>query len=127
MTLSARDNLRELPILLRQVHRALLDHVVERENVRERGGALLQRVIEDPLFEWLRELSQAMVLLDEVLEDEASSEDALAGVMERLRDMLVRDSDSPFRVNYREALQHSPQLVMAHAALARRLGSGHPA
>jgi hypothetical protein len=121
MTPSVRDNLHELPVLLRHVHRALLNYVAEREHVRERGGALLQRVIEDPLFAWLRELSQAMVLLDEILEDEDPSDNALDGVMERLRDMLVRDSESPFRLKYRDALQRSPDVVMAHAALAKRI------
>jgi hypothetical protein len=121
MTPSVRDNLHELPVLLRHVHRALLDYVAQREHVRERGGALLQRVLDDPLFAWLRELSQAMVLLDEVIEDQQPSDDSLDSVMERLRDMLVRDSGSPFRVQYLEALQHSPDVVMAHAAVAKRI------
>jgi hypothetical protein len=121
MTPSVRDDLHELPVLLRHLHRALLHHVAEREHVHERGGALLQRVIEDALFEWLRELSQAMVLLDEVLDGADPSDSALDGVLERLREMLVRDAGSSFRVKYREALQHSPDVVMAHAAVAKRI------
>jgi len=50
------------------------------------------------------------------------SDEALAGLVERLRDMVVRDSDSPFRAKYREALQHSPSVVMAHAAAAKTIG-----
>jgi hypothetical protein len=121
MTPSVRDNLHELPGLLRHVHRALLGYVAEREHVHERGGALLTRVIEDPVFAWLRELSQAMVLFDEVLEGANPSDVALDGVLERLREMLLRDSGSPFRAKYREALQHSPDVVVAHAAAAKRL------
>ena len=61
------DQAREALLAL---HKTLLDHVrieYEREHGRvENAGALLQLVVGDPAFEWLRPLSQLIVAIDEL-------------------------------------------------------------
>ncbi len=76
----ARDAVRELAAALRKLHHELLlatRKSFEKLNGRVDGpGALLQLAVHDPLFAWLRPLSQELALLDELASsDEVGSRD----------------------------------------------------
>jgi hypothetical protein len=97
-----REGLRELSRRLMRLHRLLLDR--ERDAYEDRHGPIapgqvLNLVLYDPHFAWLRTLSALMAQIDEVVD---------AG------EPLVRDdAEAAFREAYR--------VVMAHAAVSEVL------
>jgi hypothetical protein len=116
----SRAALEELAQALRVLHRRLLAATqAEFEKVYGRvegPGALLQLLINDPLFAWLRPVSQQMAALDELAADEVD-----AAVVEAARKAVARVIDEPsdFRATYLVYLQADPDIVIAHAALRR--------
>src|SRR5437762_188097 len=72
-TTLARLQLEAVRRPLLRLHKALLDAermAYEKEHGRiQGGGALLQLVIADPWFAWLRPMSGLIVMIDEYLED----------------------------------------------------------
>lgn len=117
---SALHQLREVRRGLIQLHKTLLDAErlrYERVNGRVEGGALLQLLIHDPWFGWLRPLSELIVLIDERLDsDEPTTADDAAALIEQVRSLLrpKEGSDDVFQENYFAALQQTPDVVMAH-------------
>jgi hypothetical protein len=124
MSDDARAAIRELARALRALHRHALtvtQQSFEKLHGRVRGpGELLQLAVHDPLFAWLRPLSQEIVALDELAEaDEIGLQDldaARASVVELL------DSNVEFRGTYLVYLQEEPDLVLAHATVRKVLG-----
>jgi hypothetical protein len=120
-----RDSLRDLVARLLRLHAALLDHA--RRSYEGRHGALAPRellplVIHDPHFAWLRPLSGMIAGIDEV----ADAEEVTLADVERLSRQVQRllrsdDSDPAFHTRYRDALQESPDVVMRHADVVKRL------
>lgn len=114
---------------LLRLHKKLLDTErarYERDNGRiENGTALLQLVINDPFFAWLRRLSELVVEIDERLEGEEPMADADARAMlDQLRAMLKGDPDGDgFQRSYDRALQESPDVIIAHVEIIRVLDS----
>jgi hypothetical protein len=113
----ARAAVIELSTALRVVHLRLLATVrksFEKLHGRVEGpGALLQLVVDDPLFAWLRPLSQRIAALDELATgpvDPASGEAARTAVAELLE-------EESFRAHYLVYLQSDPDVVVAHASL----------
>ena len=104
---------------LLHLHKALLD--LEREDFEKRAGRvnsaeLLQVVLNDPQFAWLRQISAAVVQIDEILSaDEAPSGDEVQELPAQLRALFTASTDSDFREKYQIALQREPAVVMAHA------------
>jgi hypothetical protein len=96
---------------LLELHKTLLDAVrvdYEREHGRvETAGALLQLVVSDPAFDWLRPLSQLIVAIDE-LEPDAGPK----VVVEMVEALMERDPK--FSQTYQAWLQASPDVVMQH-------------
>lgn len=123
MSDAVRTSVRELAHALRALHRHALtvtQQSFEKLHGRVRGpGELLQLAVHDPLFAWLRPLSQEIVALDELAEaDEVGAQDldaARASVVE------LFDSNAEFRGTYLVYLQEEPDLVLAHAAVRRLL------
>lgn len=81
---------------LLRVHAALLDEErirYEREYDRIEGsGALLQLVIHDPWFAWLRPVSELIVQIDELLDDAGPAEPGLAeALLTQTREQLRPD------------------------------------
>ena len=115
---------------LLNLHKALMDS--ERATYEQTIGAIasphhfLQLVTNDPWFAWLHPLSQLIVTIDESLD--ATDESPLTpttvdAFVKQVRALLVAsESGEGFSKHYDEALQRDPDVVMAHAEVAKILG-----
>jgi hypothetical protein len=86
-------------------------------------GQLLQLVMNDPWFTWLHPLSNMVVRIDEVLDDdEALTTEDVAILLTEVR-ALIRPSElgDGFERSYFEALQRAPEVVMAHCEMKKLL------
>jgi hypothetical protein len=86
-------------------------------------GQLLQLVMNDPWFTWLHPLSNLVVRIDEVLEnDEELKTEDVAILLTEVR-ALTRPSElgDGFERSYYEALQRAPEVVMAHCEMKKLL------
>jgi len=126
---AARDLLSGLRNGLLKLHKTLLDserarydHDVQRINS---SGQLLNLVLHDPFFAWLHELSELIVLIDETLDaDEAATAADAARLLAQARTLLSPvESGAGFRGQYFDALQRDPDVVIAHGAAVKVLGS----
>ncbi len=112
---------------LLRLHKTLLE--AERASYeRGRGsvggsGEFLQLVINDPWFAWLRPVSELVVRMDELLEpaQEATEAEAQAALGQAASLVRPPDGGGEFGRRYREALQASPDAVLAHAELSKLL------
>ncbi|MBH0200734.1 MAG: hypothetical protein HP496_00125 [Nitrospira sp.] len=108
---------------LLRLHKALLDDErVAYERVHGRvpsNGAFLQLVLNDAWFAWLRPLSQSIAKLDELSEsDEAASSEEIPALLASVQALMVPTEEGEgFSRQYHEALQRSPDVVLAHAAV----------
>lgn len=125
----SRQGLQELRRGLLDLHRALIE--AERltyERIFGRvasNGQLLQLVMDDPWFTWLHPLSQLVVRIDEVLEQEAreafeQAQDLLSETKQLLRPCEEGDG---WGRSYYEALQRAPDVVLAHSQVKQLLNS----
>ena len=112
------------------LHRALLESErlrYERLFGRVTSSAdLLQLVLHDPWFAWLRPLSALIVAMDERMDPDAEPGVATPeSLLEQARALVRADEVGPdFQSHYHDALQRDPAVVMAHAALQKTLTSG---
>lgn len=122
----------ELRDALLQLHKALVDS--ERVTYEQTIGAIsspnhfLQLLTTDPWFAWLQPLSQLIVVMDEALDAKeplaAATADAL---VKQTRVLLVAsETGEGFSKHYDDALQRDPDVVMAHADVAKILDSRKP-
>ena len=110
---------------LLDLHRTLLDAVRlehERENGRVGNAEMLQLVAYDTRFAWLRPVSELIVALDELQAMPDVSERDAAAVRVEI-DSLFSRGEAGFGERYFAALQESPDLVLAHAALQRAIAA----
>lgn len=122
---SVAARLRDIREALLRLHRALLDwerRGHERVHGRLSATELLQVLLHDQEFAWLRPLSECIVRLDEMLTDQAEAdEDAM---LVHVRALASPDADgTPYAQRYLRAIQESPEAVLAHKdllALLRR-------
>jgi len=133
MTTTDTTNLDTLRPALLQLHKTLLDAQrirYERENGRvESRGELLDLVLQDASFEWLRVLSALIARLDELSDVDdrdasAAPRDAgveLRGVIDRLRTLVRFEGNSGFTDPYREIIEAVPDALVAHVQLSRLL------
>jgi hypothetical protein len=118
-----RAAVRDLAEALRVLHHRLLlatQRSFEKLHGRVPGpGALLELTLHDPLFAWLRPLSQHVAELDEL----AAAEELTATDVEQARATVAKllEQDSEFRASYLVYLQSDPDAVIAHATLRRLL------
>ncbi len=116
----ARPRLQAAREALLKLHRVLLDserRTYERAHGRiESPGQLLELVMRDAWFVWLRALSAAIVHIDELLE----SEDAVvaanaASLLGEAQKLVVPSADDPaYGQHYLEALQRDPDVIVTH-------------
>jgi len=117
------DRLRDA---LLRLHKALLDAQrirYEREHGRvESRGELLELVLQDPSFEWLRVLSSLIARLDELsaVEDKDVDEEVRA-VIQRLRTLVRFEGNVGFTAPYRDIIEAVPDALVAHVQLSRLL------
>ena len=112
---------------LLSLHKALIlaeQVTYERINGRvESTSELLHLVLNDPWFTWLHPLSQLVVRIDELLENE--SELSLVEVEHFLIEArtLIRPSEEGdgFERSYYEALQREPDVIFAHVEVKKLL------
>lgn len=123
-TLQRLNHLRK-PLL--HLHKTLLD--LEREAYERAHGrvdnsyAVLQLVMHDPWFAWLRSLSELMVQIDEMLDakEPVKESDAVA-LIDQARVLLTpSETGSGFQKKYFSSLQESPDVVLAHAEAVKHL------
>lgn len=123
-----QHRLQQLRNALLKLHKVLVD--TERVSYEKTIGSIqsphhfLQLLSHDPWFAWLRPLSQLIVAMDEVLEKEepltATDADALVN---QTRILLVASEEGEgFSMNYHNSLQNEPDVVLAHAEVAKILG-----
>jgi hypothetical protein len=107
---------------LLRLHKALLDDErVSYERVHGRipsNGAFLQLVLNDAWFAWLRPLSQSIAKLDELSEsNDAASRETIPSLLVSVQTLLMPTEEGEgFGRQYHDALQRSPDVVLAHAA-----------
>jgi len=86
-------------------------------------GQLLQLVMNDPWFTWLHPLSNVVVRIDEMLDEERNlTLEDVAQILTEVRGM-IRPSElgDGFERSYYEALQRAPDVVMAHCEMKKLL------
>lgn len=86
-------------------------------------GQLLQLVMNDPWFTWLHPLSNLVVRINDLLDDErVLTVDDVAVLLAEMRG-LIRPSElgDGFERSYYEALQRAPEVVMAHCEMKKLL------
>jgi len=128
-----RLRLTSLREALLQLHKALLDS--ERISYEATFGQIaspyqfLHLVTSDPWFAWLAPVTKLVADMDETLEAKtpltAAAVESLVG---QARALLVASMDGEgFSRHYDEALQRSPEVVLAHAAAAKWIREKPPA
>jgi hypothetical protein len=125
-----RERLTHLRNHLLRLHKILLDSeraAYERDVARITStGQYLQLVLNDPWFAWLHELSQFIVVVDELLaskEAPATPEDA-ERLTARARDLVVPSESAVqngFSRKYFDAMQRDPDVVLAHRDIVQVL------
>jgi hypothetical protein len=124
--------LQELHSALLKLHKALLDSekIVYEKNVGpiQSPNHFFQLLTNDPYFAWLRPISQLIVAIDETLDEkEPLTNAAVDSLMSQSVFLLVpAQSTGEFAEHYVAALQRDPRVILAHAQVAKRIGSGTP-
>jgi hypothetical protein len=120
-----RQHLTELRDALLRLHKALMES--ERTGYEQTFGKIaspyqfLKLLTEDPWFTWLRPVSQLIALMDEALDSKAPlTTGGAEDLVSRTRKLLVpTEGGEGFSQHYDEALQRDPDVVFAHAAVAK--------
>jgi hypothetical protein len=121
----AAARLRAIRTALLALHKALID--TERGRYARAHGPvegphqLLQLVLRDPWFAWLRPIAELIVQADERLADDrpVKAEESEAYAADVLGLLQQEQEDSDFRREYHRSLQETPEIVLAHAAVVR--------
>jgi hypothetical protein len=120
----------ELHDALLHLHKVLLDSeraVYETDiGLIQSPNHFFQLLTGDPWFAWLRPISQLIVAIDESLDEkEALTNAGVDAVMGQSVFLLIpAESGGEFGERYVAALQRDPRVVLAHAQVAKRIGSG---
>jgi hypothetical protein len=121
-----RTRLKNLRDGLLRLHKSLLDSeraAYERDVARiTTTGQYLDLVMNDPWFQWLRELSQFIVLIDETLDlkEPPAADSDLERLATQSHALLVPDENGHgFARRYFEVLQRDPSAVLAHRDMLR--------
>lgn len=114
------EQLEALSRKLRELHSRLLQ--VEKEFHPPMARLeLLDRLVKDPAWSWLRPLSSLITDIDHVLaEEQPPTEYDLAVAAAHARELLAGEGDArnqPFAERYRALLQLSPELASIHGEL----------
>jgi hypothetical protein len=127
---AARQPLQELRNALLELHKTLIDS--ERAVYETKVGPIdsldhfLQLLSSDPWFAWLRPGSQLIVAMDEALDaGEPLTSDSVDVLINQSVFLLIpAERGGEFGEHYMAALQRDPHVVLAHARVAKRIGSG---
>jgi hypothetical protein len=125
-----RRPLLELHDALLHLHKVLIESeraVYETDiGLIQSPNHFFQLLTGDPWFGWLRPVSQLIVAIDERLDEKESLTNAgVDTVMSQAVFLLIpAESGGEFGERYVAALQRDPRVVLAHAEVAKRIGSG---
>ena len=127
ITAASRELLGKLRGMLLEQHKLLLDR--ERsayEKLHQQissPGALLNLVINDPHFQWLKQISTLVVEIDEALSRNSKATQQTADLLTaQAREMMrPREEGSDFQVRYYHALQESPDIVILQCRIEQLL------
>ena len=122
-----RQRLLALREALLALHKVLLES--ERASYEATFGKItspyqfLQLLTNDPWFAWLAPVTQLITAMDEILDaKEPLTAAGTEAIVTQARNLLVpTESGEGFSRHYDEALQRSPDVVFAHAAMAKLL------
>lgn len=122
--------LKDLRQGLLRLHKTLLDWEragYERVHGRQSSNALLEALLKDPQFAWLRPISQLIVRIDEMLEDKIPPEQPdLEAVLAHVRDLTSpNETGNAYEQRYYVALQEHPDAVFAHRDLVALAKAKH--
>lgn len=126
---ASAGRLREVRLRLLDLHRLLLEdtrsaYELDRGRIPS-NATLLQLVINDPWFAWLRPLSELVVRFDVALQPESgATEGDAAMLLEQVEQLLATGSGEPFASRYYEVLQRQPAAIMIHGTVRRLLKEG---
>ena len=128
ITAATREQLTKVRTVLLRLHKTLLGF--ERDGYEREHGkidnsyAYLQLVMSDSWFAWLRQLSELIVEMDELLASKETPKNAtgLALVQQATLMLTPSESGSEFQKKYFTAMQQSPEVVLAHSEFANVLG-----
>ncbi|GAA6620330.1 hypothetical protein [Scytonema sp. NUACC26] len=114
-----RDKLLDLHKILLDTERAAYEQVRGRVS----RGELLQLLISDEQFAWLRNISMLVVEIDETLHaDEPIALEDAQSLLESARKLLTPVEDgNTFEKKYYAALQREPDVALAHAQITQIL------
>lgn len=123
-----RDHLAEVRRALMRLHKALIDSERPRFEAA-RGGAvgsteLLNALLEDPFFTWMRPFSQLMAAMDEALfGDEPVTLEPARDYVRRAHALVsvAADADPNDSTPYERARERDPAVLFAHTELTRRI------
>jgi len=128
LTEKTRQQLTQVRTALLRLHKTLLDFeraAYERAHDKIANSyAFLQLVMSDPWFAWLRQLSELIVEMDELLAAKETPRDATAVALIQQATILLTPSEtgSEFQRKYFAAMQQSPEVLLAHSEFAGLLG-----
>jgi hypothetical protein len=128
ITEKTRQHLTSVRTVMLRLHKTLLDF--ERANYEREQGKIgnsyefLQLVMSDSWFAWLRQLSELIVEIDELLAAKETPREVTAQALVQQASILLTPSESgtEFQKKYFAAMQQSPEVVLAHAEFAKVLG-----
>ena len=120
-----RERLQALRSALLDLHKALVDS--ERVEYEQTIGKIqspnhfLQLLTSDPWFAWLSPLSRLIVSIDEALDAKEPLTSASVTEFSKQADRLLVASEvgEGFSSHYHQALQRDPDVVLAHAEVAK--------
>ena len=137
MTAAERQLLTDLRRTLLHLHKTLLDwerSAYERLHGRVSSHELLHAILNDPQFVWLRPVSELIVRIDEMLEQEVAPDadgraahgDVVA-IIGQARTLVIPDeAGSRYAQRYHTALQEHPDAVFAHRGVTAVLKDAPP-
>lgn len=120
------QHLQQLHAALLNLHKVLLDDeraAYERDHGRIAPAKMLQLVISDSQFAWLRRISELIIQIDELLEsDEPDGASRVSDLLAQIRTLLLAPNpDDEFGRKYTPALQRLPDAVLAHKSVSALL------
>ena len=127
-----QQKLQQLRNALLDLHKTLVD--AERVSYEKTMGGIhspnhfLQLLTHDPWFAWLHPVSELIVAMDEVLDGKKRrSQAGIDSFWTQTRSLLVAtEGGDGFASHYFELLQREPDVVLAHAEVAKLLGPRQP-
>jgi hypothetical protein len=114
---------------LAELHRVLLDaerRDIERETGRLSSGEYLQMLLHDPRFAWLRPVGRMVATLDGSMHEarkagQEISDEEFQDLCNRVAGVVAIRTQLEAGYRYRDLMQRDPDVVLAHAAVARSL------